>query len=81
MAKYEQLCKEILMQIGGKENISFVTHCMTRLRMNVKDQGKINQEKLKKVNGVLGCQFSGGQFQVIIGQHVDEVYNEFAEIN
>ena len=80
MAKYEQLCKEILMQIGGKENISFVTHCMTRLRMNVKDQGKINQEKLKKVNGVLGCQFSGGQFQVIIGQHVDEVYNEFAEM-
>ena len=80
MAKYEQLCKEILMQIGGKENISFVTHCMTRLRMNVKDQGKINQEKLKKVNGVLGCQFSGGQFQGIIGQHVDEVYNEFAEM-
>ncbi len=80
MAKYEQLCKEILMQIGGKENISFVTHCMTRLRMNVKDQGKINQEKLKKANGVLGCQFSGGQFQVIIGQHVDEVYNEFAEM-
>ncbi len=80
MAKYEQLCKEILEQVGGRENISFVTHCMTRLRMNVKDQGKINQEQIKKIQGVLGCQFSGGQFQVIIGQYVDEVYSEFAEM-
>lgn len=80
MAKYEQLCKDILEFVGGKENISFVTHCMTRLRMNVKDQGKINTEQIKKINGVLGCQFSGGQFQVIIGQHVDEVYREFVEM-
>ena len=80
MTKYEQLCKEILEQVGGRENISFVTHCMTRLRMNVKDQGRIDQEQIKKIKGVLGCQFSGGQFQVIIGQHVDEVYHEFAEM-
>ncbi len=80
MAKYEQLCQDILVHVGGKENISFVTHCMTRLRMNLKDQGKVNQEKIKKVKGVLGCQFSGGQFQVIIGQHVDEVYNDFIEL-
>lgn len=80
MAKYEKLCNDILEQVGGKENISFVTHCMTRLRMNVKDQGKVNQEKLKKIKGVLGCQFSGGQFQVIIGQQVDEVYNDFIKI-
>lgn len=80
MLKYEQLCKEILEQVGGKENISFVTHCMTRLRMNVKDQGRVNQDQLKKVKGVLGCQFSGGQFQVIIGQHVDSVYNDFVEM-
>ena len=38
MAKYEKLCQEILVHVGGKENISFVTHCMTRLRMNLKDQ-------------------------------------------
>lgn len=80
MAKYEQLCNDILEQIGGKDNISFATHCMTRLRMNVKDQGKINQESLKKIKGVLGCQFSGGQFQIIIGQHVDEVYTTFTTI-
>ena len=49
MTKYEQLCKEILEQVGGRENISFVTHCMTRLRMNVKDQGRIDQEQIKKI--------------------------------
>lgn len=80
MAKYEQLCQDIIVNVGGKDNISFVTHCMTRLRMNLKDQGKVSQDKIKKIKGVLGCQFSGGQFQVIIGQHVDEVYNDFIEI-
>ena len=79
MAKYEKLCQEILVHVGGKENISFVAHCMTRLRMNLKDQAKVDQEKIKKIKGVLGCQFSGGQFQVIIGQHVDDVYNDFIE--
>lgn len=80
MAKYEKLCNEILKEIGGKENISFVTHCMTRLRMNVKDKGRIHQDNLKNIKGVLGCQFSGGQFQVIIGQYVDEVYDEFVKL-
>lgn len=80
MAKYEKLCQEILVHVGGKENISFVTHCMTRLRMNLKDQAKVDQEKIKKIKGVLGCQFSGGQFQVIIGQHVDDVYSDFIEM-
>ena len=77
MAKYEKLCQGILAHVGGKENISFVTHCATRLRMNLKDQAKVDQEKIKKIKGVLGCQFSGGQFQVIIGQNVDDVYNDF----
>ena len=80
MAKYEKLCQRILAHVGGKENISFVTHCATRLRMNLKDQAKVDQEKIKKIKGVLGCQFSGGQFQVIIGQNVDDVYNDFKNI-
>ena len=80
MAKYEKLCQGILAHVGGKENISFVTHCATRLRMNLKDQAKVDQEKIKKIKGVLGCQFSGGQFQVIIGQNVDDVYNDFIEM-
>lgn len=80
MAKYEKLCEDIIVQVGGKENISFATHCMTRLRMNVKDKGKVNQDEIKKIKGILGCQFSGEQFQIIIGQHVDEVYVEFAKM-
>ncbi len=48
MAKYEKLCQRILAHVGGKENISFVTHCATRLRMNLKDQAKVYQEKNQK---------------------------------
>lgn len=70
----EQIAKEVLKAVGGKENISFVTHCITRLRFNLKDQGIPDQEKIKKINGVLGVVVSGGQFQVIIGQNVPKVY-------
>lgn len=79
MAKYDQLVTAIVENLGGKENITFATHCMTRLRLNVKDKGKVNQDALKQVPGVLGSQFSGDQFQVIIGQHVSEVYPEFLD--
>ena len=77
MAKYEELCTQILEQVGGKENVTSAVHCMTRLRINYKDQSKINVDAVKGIKGVLGAQFSGGQFQVIIGQHVSEVYPEF----
>lgn len=80
MINYEKICNEILDNTGGKENISFVTHCITRLRMNVKDQSLVNLEAIKKIDGVLGCQFSGGQFQVIIGQHVDKLYEIFINL-
>lgn len=80
MANYQQLCQQILSNIGEKQNISFVTHCITRLRINVKDQSQVNIEEIKKIEGILGCQFSGGQFQVIIGQHVDKVYQIFNQL-
>jgi beta-glucoside PTS system EIICBA component len=81
MAKYNKLCNEILDNIGGKDNVSGALHCMTRLRLNVKDRSKINLEKIKEMDGVLGAQFSGEQFQVIIGQHVSQVYSEFCSIS
>lgn len=77
MAKYEELCTQILENVGGKENITSAVHCMTRLRINYKDQSKINVDTIKGIKGVLGAQFSGTQFQVIIGQHVSDVYPEF----
>ena len=51
--KYEQMCKEILAAVGGKENIKDAYHCMTRLRINVKDTAKADLEALKKVKGIM----------------------------
>ncbi|WP_270273898.1 PTS transporter subunit EIIC [Enterococcus gallinarum] len=76
MAKMED---EILEAIGGEENISYVTHCMTRLRFNLKDESLVDELKVKNIKGILGCQFSGGQFQVIIGPNVSKVYNKLIE--
>lgn len=80
MNQYETLCTSILANIGGKENVTFVTHCTTRLRMNVKDRSRINQEAINALDGVLGSQHSGGQFQVIIGQNVNQVFPVFSNM-
>ena len=57
-----------------------MTHCMTRLRFNLKDQSKVNEESLKSTSGVLGVVQSGGQYQIIIGQTVNKVYNNLLEL-
>ena len=80
MAKYTELCTAILENVGGKDNVASAVHCMTRLRINAKDKAKIDVDAVKKIKGVLGAQFSGDQFQVIIGQHVSEVYHEFCSM-
>lgn len=79
MAKknYKEMAEKILKLAGGKENIISVTHCLTRLRFNVRDKSLINKEELEKISGVLGLQWSGEQLQVIIGQDVGNVYEEF----
>ena len=70
----EQIANAVLAAVGGGENISFVTHCITRLRFNLKDMGLPKQEEIKQIKGVLGVLVSGGQLQVIIGQNVPKVY-------
>ena len=80
MAKYTDFCSQILEKVGGKDNISGAVHCMTRLRINLKDESKVDINEVKGIKGVLGAQFSGGQFQIIIGQHVSEVYPEFCSM-
>ena len=72
--KYEQLASEIVDDIGGRDNITFFTHCVTRLRFNVKDQSKVNMDAVKKLPGALGAQWQNGQLQVIIGQDVADAY-------
>lgn len=81
MAKnYEALANNIIKLVGGKENVSYFTHCVTRLRFNVKDKGLVKAEEIKALSGVLGTQWAGDQFQVIIGQEVSDVYDTICRI-
>lgn len=76
----EKLAQEILELTGGKENISLVTHCMTRLRFVVKDESKIKVKEIENLKEVAGCRFSEEQFHVIIGTQVREVYREVCRV-
>ena len=72
---YDELADRIITLVGGKENISYFAHCMTRLRFNLKDEGAANVEELKKLPSILGTQWINGQLQVIVGQDVGSVYD------
>ena len=76
-----QIAADVLPLVGGAENVTIATNCMTRLRLTLKDNSKADLEGLKKVKGVLGAQFSGSQLQVIIGQNVPKVLAEFVAIS
>ncbi|MCR3759455.1 beta-glucoside-specific PTS transporter subunit IIABC [Clostridium felsineum] len=78
--KYEKLAKDILDNVGGKENINSLTHCITRLRFKLKDESKANTDVLKKMNGVVTVIKSGGQYQVVIGNHVPDVYADVVAV-
>lgn len=80
MGKYEQLAKKIIENVGGKENINGLTHCITRLRFKLKDESKANDDVLKKMEGVVTVMHSAGQYQVVIGNHVPMVYADVCEI-
>ncbi len=80
MGKYEALAKSIIHNIGGKENIDVVTHCFTRLRFQLKDESKVNETILKSIKGVINTTKSGGQYQIVIGSHVSEVYADVSAI-
>lgn len=84
MAKYDELAKSILENVGGVENVNSLTHCITRLRFKLKDENKANTEVLKNMDGVVTVVQSGGQYQVVIGNHVSNVFkaiNEIANFN
>lgn len=74
--KYEKLALEIVKKVGGNENVSTLTHCMTRLRFVLNDNSKANRKGIKELDGVINIIESGGQFQIVIGPHVEEVYEE-----
>lgn len=72
--EYKALAQDILSHVGGKENIVSLVHCATRLRFKLKESGKADAEALKKNPGVIMVVESGGQFQVVIGNHVHDVW-------
>ncbi|EOL45501.1 PTS system, glucose-like IIB component [Enterococcus phoeniculicola] len=77
----KQEAKEIISFVGGDENINGLTHCVTRLRFNLKEEGKFNEEKLKELPLVKGAFYSNGQYQVVIGPGtVDKVYDMIQEM-
>ncbi|MEI5992085.1 hypothetical protein A5881_003641 [Enterococcus termitis] len=73
---YQELAQTIIEKIGGKQNISGLTHCATRLRFNLKDEKVAQTDTLKDTAGVMGVVSKGGQYQVIIGSDVGSVYKE-----
>ncbi|WP_243354750.1 PTS beta-glucoside transporter subunit IIBCA [Bacillus litorisediminis] len=78
---YEKLAKEIIELVGGEKNVTSLVHCATRLRFVLKDTSKANKGKLENTEGVITVKESGGQFQVVIGNTVPEVYNAIGKVS
>lgn len=76
MGKYQALAKEIVKNVGGKENVTGLVHCITRLRFTLRDESRANDDVLKNMEGVVTVMKSGGQYQVVIGNHVPEVFED-----
>ncbi|UTY38353.1 beta-glucoside-specific PTS transporter subunit IIABC [Allocoprobacillus halotolerans] len=78
--KYEKLSKDIIKAVGGKENIVSLQHCMTRLRFALKDESKANDQQIEAIDGVLSLIKKGGQYQIVIGTHVHDVYLDVCQL-
>ncbi|NWK85344.1 PTS glucose transporter subunit IIA [Staphylococcus sp. GSSP0090] len=78
--KYENLAKDIIDKVGGEENINSLTHCITRLRFKLKDEDKADTEYLKNNDEIVTVMRSGGQYQVVIGNHVADVYEAINKV-
>lgn len=81
MGKYVEDSKKLLEYIGGKENVSAVTHCVTRMRFVLDDPKKADIEKIEEIPSVKGTFTQSGQFQVIIGNEVADFYNDFVAVS
>lgn len=76
MSKYSKLAADVLKNVGGKENVSSLTHCVTRLRFSLKNPNAVQMDVLKKVSGVITVIDKGKECQVVIGNHVPDVYKD-----
>ena len=80
MGQYTELAKTIVKNVGGKQNVTSLTHCVTRLRFYLKDESKANDNVLKNTDGVISVVKSGGQYQVVIGNTVSDVYDAVCNV-
>lgn len=81
MGKFEQEAKDLLQAIGGKENVTAVTHCATRMRFVLGDEEKADVKVIESIPAVKGTFTNAGQFQVIIGNDVPIFYNDFTAVS
>lgn len=72
--------KQIYDTVGGEANINYLTHCVTRLRFRLKDESKVDDEKVKQIPGVMGINHQNGQYQVIIGNAVSDYYDQVIKL-
>ena len=79
-SKYDDLARIIIQNVGGKSNIISVAHCITRLRFKLKDESKANKGVLESTDGVIKVMQAGGQYQVVIGNQVNDVYDAVLEV-
>ena len=77
--KYQAIVERIVDAVGGKDNIEGFTHCLTRLRFNVKDKTKVDEQTIKNLPASMGFQWAGNQLQVIVGNAVSDVYDMICE--
>lgn len=73
----KELAEKILELVGGPENITALTHCITRLRLTIKDLNNVDEEEIKKLPGVMGTNYVETQYQIILGPKVADVFLEF----
>ena len=78
---YEEMSKLILDLVGGKDNITYFTHCVTRLRFNVRDKSRVDVKAINDLSGVMGSQWSGEQLQIIVGQEVNDLYKTICSVS
>lgn len=79
-SKYDGLSRIIIQNVGGKDNITSITHCVTRLRFKLKDESKANTDVLKNTDGIVTVIKSGGQYMVVIGNHVPDVFDSVVSV-
>lgn len=73
--KFEELAEQVMPLLGGRDNITWFSHCVTRLRFTVKDHGLVDKDGIDALKGAIGSQWAGDQYQIIVGPDVEEAYS------